>query len=861
MASHQPIPSRAALNALRGVILTTSCSVILLAEERRRRLQIARAAIDNARKLHSVQNYRGPVALAECHGTWNGRFAEVDDDTLSLASLPRPRTSTRRRDRTQMTGLARQTDSCEQESRPPQPVSRAESRDEHTEPSRATHLLYNGLSMASSSKSNLTSLRSNEPQSMGLKTHRKDPLSAVSNANSIGNEVHIATAQINSNHAMAAGEPTRKNWLEAAQQYLEKNAPCDRVSRRDYQRVMKILEKLVTEVEKSTTDEDLRSEKINAARSIFERIACLGPHHKAGEALNRQAIRLFRIVAHSRPEDITATLSSMLSSCIDPARLLVPFFTILLNGDFGEARREVFLFLSHDSTLCSWTHGKSVHRLLGLLAQVQRSFNPVKQLYSEYQRFGLFSEIKVSKDIEYQIRRAMVILALAAEESDFAIAELRKLEEVDSDASLCDIRLQRHIVTMKASNGKWDQVWPHIDMLRQKVDPQCVEFQYMLKKVTDLFVAQGRDRDKLEAFLRQAVKDLHLSLETPWVYAVLDEYASRRQTDSAISWLRFCGENGFWMGKVFNQGFVDRCRKYWSFSESAIRRFVKLLCGHGLVSKQFSDLVSGTTSDHHVDPSSSLREVVLEQLRHEPPNLERARQLIAQAHKEGRDTADALPALLIAQFEQGDDPRELIHNALQSGFCLHDSVYNKAAQALSGMGNHKAAAEICEVAARENGNGQLLYCEYNFSNLVYAYTGSANYAALQSVLSEFTSEAQWWHGSPMCKETIKLAMKAVAMRTVADEKKSELHRRALEHLDIALLHVKECRPTTDERLAVVEACVHVTKAPRPKAIRRTYHRFCKKSGDAARHGCAAASLDDVQTPVDHPVPAAASRSA
>jgi hypothetical protein len=55
MAPVKPLPSTAALNALRGLVFTTTCSVVLLAEERRRRLDIARAAVENARKLRDVK--------------------------------------------------------------------------------------------------------------------------------------------------------------------------------------------------------------------------------------------------------------------------------------------------------------------------------------------------------------------------------------------------------------------------------------------------------------------------------------------------------------------------------------------------------------------------------------------------------------------------------------------------------------------------------------------------------------------------------------------------------------------------------------------------------------------------------------
>lgn len=78
MVSPKPVPSRAALNALRGLVFTTSCSVVLLAEERRRRTKIARTAIENARKLHTIKAQRRPLAMSD------SRHADPDPDRGTL---------------------------------------------------------------------------------------------------------------------------------------------------------------------------------------------------------------------------------------------------------------------------------------------------------------------------------------------------------------------------------------------------------------------------------------------------------------------------------------------------------------------------------------------------------------------------------------------------------------------------------------------------------------------------------------------------------------------------------------------------------------------------------------------------------
>ncbi|GKT59177.1 hypothetical protein ColTof4_12531 [Colletotrichum tofieldiae] len=57
MSSPAPVPSKAAIHALRGLLFGTSCSLVLLAEERRQRIKLARSAVENGRRLKSLKRY------------------------------------------------------------------------------------------------------------------------------------------------------------------------------------------------------------------------------------------------------------------------------------------------------------------------------------------------------------------------------------------------------------------------------------------------------------------------------------------------------------------------------------------------------------------------------------------------------------------------------------------------------------------------------------------------------------------------------------------------------------------------------------------------------------------------------------
>ncbi|KAK3951283.1 hypothetical protein QBC32DRAFT_362794 [Pseudoneurospora amorphoporcata] len=65
MSSPLPVPSKAALTALRGLVVGTSCTLALIAEDRRRRIRNALTAIENGERIRQARNYNtGGAALA-----------------------------------------------------------------------------------------------------------------------------------------------------------------------------------------------------------------------------------------------------------------------------------------------------------------------------------------------------------------------------------------------------------------------------------------------------------------------------------------------------------------------------------------------------------------------------------------------------------------------------------------------------------------------------------------------------------------------------------------------------------------------------------------------------------------------------
>ena len=64
MAPPLPVPSKAAIHALRGLALGTSCAIGVIVEDRRRRISTLKTAVENKKKLKSSRHYHGTVERA-----------------------------------------------------------------------------------------------------------------------------------------------------------------------------------------------------------------------------------------------------------------------------------------------------------------------------------------------------------------------------------------------------------------------------------------------------------------------------------------------------------------------------------------------------------------------------------------------------------------------------------------------------------------------------------------------------------------------------------------------------------------------------------------------------------------------------
>ncbi|KAI1461964.1 hypothetical protein F4805DRAFT_411559 [Annulohypoxylon moriforme] len=75
MPSPIPVPSKAAIHALRGIAFGTSCAIGVILEDQRRRINILKTAVANGEKIKAAKRYHGAPTIAMPHeepGIWEG---------------------------------------------------------------------------------------------------------------------------------------------------------------------------------------------------------------------------------------------------------------------------------------------------------------------------------------------------------------------------------------------------------------------------------------------------------------------------------------------------------------------------------------------------------------------------------------------------------------------------------------------------------------------------------------------------------------------------------------------------------------------------------------------------------------------
>lgn len=387
-------------------------------------------------------------------------------------------------------------------------------------------------------------------------------------------------------------------------------------------------------------------------------------------------------------------------------------------------------------------------------------------------------------------------------------------------------------------------------------------------------IMRTRSAIDLDATIRYLVATQGLRIQGEWFHKIFEFYAQCPDPRPMLSWLPFCLEQNFFLRPQEMARFYNRCRHHWGFSgedvdkvyaslaaindgiakpstisiqpketwkDAYIRNSRKLMSQKSWKSSpdagiffvmekaakdQDWDLVWNTFQKSQSDMSAPcFRLAVLARVELDRGRTGATKKLVwsrAPTH----DVSSAITPLLMAQLDEGADPRALIADTLQRGATIPDMVYNTAARrALGTEGSAQDAIDICYDAARNNGKNDLLYTLFNLRNLAWGFARMSNYPALEELLDSFMSLPKPYPSNQtrVCREAFKHIMKSLARRAFRanTEVSSAEHARLLDKVNQALVH-----------------CGGVSKA-----------------SDAGWANCSGATIASDVAPVDHGIPA------
>ncbi|CAJ0549516.1 Ff.00g031290.m01.CDS01 [Fusarium sp. VM40] len=858
MATPSPAPSRAAIHALRGVLLTTSCSVIILAEERRRRLNIARAALENAKKLHTARVNRNSAALAESYSSRREAFPVEIAHDFSHAPTNNPLRRRRQRIDSLENGLSRpreiealevfETKLPEDTDPTSTPQARQRRWDEwdaaRKELSRiyeSSSFAHNGLPLRLSPEIALPTIPSPSQRS---KTPARGTRTGIESSISKTTLQSKPSEGIDGRAEAAVSEPVNETLIKQLASWSH-------------------LDRILAEMESPDMPLALRVEQERKAAKVLQALTS-AEVEEPQEILSR-GIRLLQSTAVSREYDaVSLILEAVRPVCTDVCLLAVPFLDSLLQRHDAEGVRHLLRRLSGfvprpvEGTMVE-NRNDWITRLLMHHWRKTKNFDEVKGVYGMLQEGGLFSDGIFSLSTQYAVRRRIALIALDAGDDATANAEMSQLSAIRPKPVGVDVKLRGRFIVREAELGHWDKVMSELKTFGPKAK-QSPQFQNVLSWLTKIY-RKNHTPVEIDIFVRELVNNHHMALNRPLAFFVLDRHGRTRNIQALVAWVQFCQDGGMEMDQIFFNEIADKCCKYWSLLRIDVVRMLK--DAHGSMPWLQDPLLASYTSNgalhdlhkrlpgentdtygiapalperrgdsisiyeraafKHMntlalrsdwsgvysayqeatkkglgDSSRCLRLAVVANIHIEGAHSCTVSGLINDAHRRKHDISGALVPMLVARLEAGDNAGDLLQENLAKGQSIHDSVYNKAVRVLTQKGNPEAAIRVCEMAAQQNGMGELAYNQFNFASLVHSYTGQGRYRDLASLIESFTSKLEWWQGSKECKESIKLAMKLVASRATRDRKNENSHKEVLLCLDDALQHVKSLRATNKQ---------------------------------------------------------------
>ncbi|KAJ6780668.1 hypothetical protein PWT90_01328 [Aphanocladium album] len=823
MASSSTALSKTAINTLRGVLFTTSFSVVLLAEERRRRIKIARAAVDNARKIHAAKASRSAEGCARLEPfDLEARLAGLEGEAL-LAQSGAPGNQYRqgRRKAVKKSNISGSSSSTT--------ISTTSQPSQRPPSTQHIDTAFASITEAITSGRRLDEVPANRAAPLGKTA--PDIWSVDEIAETEARARRLSTAwtltmpKTEGGHAVAYASDV----LEYEHIIV---TPEDRkAASASYNDAVAALIAAAQALPKSSIPSDGPSQDFQKALLCLQHVG----KHKRTQFSHRAIVQDIVVNLLKYSVDLTA---SEMTEVLKASRFLQKSLVTVLGRflDWIEESRPAKAAQALMNILPFFENAEQVKLLGGHVAEkiikAKRSrSNPLAvRQYEMLKLSGLFTN-NMARQHEYFIRREAIIAACAAGRTQVVNEELtavRQLQVKDTDT---DFKLQAALMIQKVVLGARDTA---LDSLRdlEKYAESATEFQKHLGQLTNLF-AKMYEVEDLGRWLQRAAETFGMVLRTEWAFTVVNDYAHRHDIEGMMLWIEYCLGHGLKMDYNFALAWQNTCRRHLRFGQEEAQalwmRMAKFMLPthRGSYGAQYKSDKSGLksrmaelTESGHWDKACRVFDASLSKSRdvcessfqlaleaHVQANsgdAESAIRMLERARASGKDTANIQCQFLRREIRArpSDEIKSLLFMTADCGSQIPAEVYPFATEKVIDKDLY-AAHDILQLGVKQLGHGKLAFNGYCFAKLLYINIALYRYDAVQSLLSEFVSGREVWHGSRLCKESMKFAIRELAKRSTeraADDDcdnsehgvlKTEL--RLMDELQQALDHNSESR--------------------------------------------------------------------
>ncbi|KAI6093580.1 hypothetical protein F4821DRAFT_220937 [Hypoxylon rubiginosum] len=625
-----PIPSKAAIHALRGIALGTSCAIGVIVEDRRRKISTLKTAVSNKEKLRSAKQY---------HGMANPAALQLDDaifeDELHWHQLEdSPRTAAhdyplvkgrRRRNSTPYTSLEAETSV----SLKPRDISESSSSPTaaRTQSSSPQHTQRNTAPSLNDLRGLPTYLQTKNKSAVPVREQRSDKIDQViEQINRIlaGRDEERLDRALNvffrSSQTYNPSKGLDDTWVALSARLSKK---CQEEGR--WEDATKVLSVTISagpldertfydhnplsiiEHWSSQTDENghCPPDAIAAASHLFLASFKEKPksHYAEVERIGTQLLALNlqshnSPVAHSiywrvlgqlqYPEKFTGQAIHEFFRHEDHKSVVKYFLLNYSKMNPGKVNYNVVVdcVVMSVEQLKGCKAGEVIRALVemnrpGRCQWRIRSRWPMKLLHSYWYRqhdfpgtLAFFDEILSSGMLDkvghpMGVYRSMVEISIKAGETDMAKYFYDEVVNKFPDMGN-DIALKGFVAWAFAKTGDWDSVFEVFTEMQTLKHGQEDNYNSAFIQVLKLF-AETHSVSEVRDFISKYKTDFDISMHRYMVTIVANMYGRNRDMPGFMSWLAYCSSAGFALDSGLCNAVLYNCSTQWNYPYPALR--------------------------------------------------------------------------------------------------------------------------------------------------------------------------------------------------------------------------------------------------------------------------------------------------